>query len=147
MTCVFLFADGEYMLVVLLFQVYRVLRYCKYMLWLLSCRRLFWQKLINLLKSCIWLQIFFVMRKKYNQVSFLHVFHHSIMPISWWFGVKFVPGLSVYLESCLDTSYYTAIQQICACSRNDKCPMSYSYNICASIYTYLLQIGDFNNTL
>nr|WRW12622.1 elongation of very long chain fatty acids protein 1/7 [Namalycastis rhodochorde] len=36
--------------------------------------------------------IFFVMRKKYNQVSFLHVFHHSIMPISWWFGVKFVPG-------------------------------------------------------
>lgn len=36
--------------------------------------------------------IFFIMRKKYNQVSFLHVFHHGIMPISWWFGVKFVPG-------------------------------------------------------
>nr|WNR62021.1 elongation of very long chain fatty acids protein elovl-like [Platynereis dumerilii] len=36
--------------------------------------------------------IFFVLRKKYNQVSFLHVFHHGIMPISWWFGVKFVPG-------------------------------------------------------
>lgn len=36
--------------------------------------------------------VFFVLRKKYNQVSFLHVFHHSIMPVSWWFGVKFVPG-------------------------------------------------------
>jgi elongation of very long chain fatty acids protein 7 len=36
--------------------------------------------------------IFFVLRKKFNQVSFLHVFHHGIMPVSWWFGVKFVPG-------------------------------------------------------
>ena len=37
-------------------------------------------------------QVFFILRKKFNQVSFLHVFHHGIMPISWWFGVKFVPG-------------------------------------------------------
>lgn len=36
--------------------------------------------------------IFFVLRKKYSQVTFLHVFHHGIMPISWWFGVRFVPG-------------------------------------------------------
>jgi elongation of very long chain fatty acids protein 7 len=36
--------------------------------------------------------IFFVLRKKYSQVTFLHVFHHGIMPVSWWFGVKFVPG-------------------------------------------------------
>lgn len=36
--------------------------------------------------------IFFIMRKKFNQVSFLHVFHHAVMPVSWWFGVKFVPG-------------------------------------------------------
>jgi len=35
---------------------------------------------------------FFILRKKYTHVSFLHVFHHGIMPISWWFGVKFVPG-------------------------------------------------------
>ena len=25
--------------------------------------------------------VFFVMRKKWNQVSFLHVYHHAIMPI------------------------------------------------------------------
>ncbi|XP_064606884.1 very long chain fatty acid elongase 7-like [Liolophura sinensis] len=36
--------------------------------------------------------LFFVLRKKFSQVSFLHVFHHGIMPISWWFGVKFAPG-------------------------------------------------------
>ncbi|CAH0384216.1 unnamed protein product [Bemisia tabaci] len=35
---------------------------------------------------------FFIMRKKYNQVSTLHVIHHGIMPMSVWFGVKFTPG-------------------------------------------------------
>jgi elongation of very long chain fatty acids protein 7 len=55
---------------------------------------------------------FFVMRKRYDQVSTLHVIHHGIMPVSgqksitikclsiltnislltvWW-GVKFYPG-------------------------------------------------------
>jgi len=45
---------------------------------------------------CVNLQIFFILRKKYSQVSCLHVYHHGIMPVSWWFGVKFVPG-----ELCL----------------------------------------------
>ena len=36
--------------------------------------------------------LFFILRKKNNQITFLHVFHHGIMPVSWWFGVKFVPG-------------------------------------------------------
>lgn len=36
--------------------------------------------------------IFFVMRKKYNHVSTLHVIHHGVMPMSVWFGVKFTPG-------------------------------------------------------
>lgn len=35
---------------------------------------------------------FFVMRKKYDQVSTLHVIHHGIMPMSVWFGVRFTPG-------------------------------------------------------
>ena len=37
-------------------------------------------------------QIFFVLRKKYEHVSALHVVHHGIMPMSVWFGVKFTPG-------------------------------------------------------
>ncbi|XP_054719824.1 elongation of very long chain fatty acids protein 7-like [Uloborus diversus] len=36
--------------------------------------------------------IFFVLRKKDNQISALHVIHHSIVPFSLWFGVKFAPG-------------------------------------------------------
>ncbi|KAG8191203.1 hypothetical protein JTE90_011886 [Oedothorax gibbosus] len=36
--------------------------------------------------------IFFVMRKKFRQVSTLHVVHHGIMPMSVWLGLKFTPG-------------------------------------------------------
>lgn len=35
---------------------------------------------------------FFVLRKRYDQVSTLHVIHHGIMPVSVWWGVKFTPG-------------------------------------------------------
>lgn len=35
---------------------------------------------------------FFILRKKNDQVSKLHVIHHGIMPFSVWFGVKFTPG-------------------------------------------------------
>lgn len=36
--------------------------------------------------------IFFVLRKKFDQITNLHVIHHSIMPIAVWWGVKFTPG-------------------------------------------------------
>ncbi|BFZ17105.1 hypothetical protein BsWGS_20144 [Bradybaena similaris] len=52
-----------------------------------ACWLFYISKFIELLDT-----IFFILRKKFNQVSFLHVFHHGIMPISWWFGVKLVPG-------------------------------------------------------
>lgn len=51
------------------------------------CYFFFVSKLVELLDT-----VFFVARRKFDQVSFLHVFHHSIMPVSWWFGVKYVPG-------------------------------------------------------
>lgn len=38
------------------------------------------------------LQFFFVLRKKDEHVSLLHVVHHGIMPMSVWFGVRFTPG-------------------------------------------------------
>lgn len=34
---------------------------------------------------------FFILRKKFNQISKLHVIHHAIMPFSVWWGLKFVP--------------------------------------------------------
>ena len=35
---------------------------------------------------------FFVLRKKFGQVSFLHVFHHAIMPLYMWPSVRYMPG-------------------------------------------------------
>ncbi|XP_056115539.1 elongation of very long chain fatty acids protein 7a [Rhinichthys klamathensis goyatoka] len=52
-----------------------------------TCWLYYFSKFIEMLDT-----IFFVLRKKQNQVSFLHVFHHSIMPFTWWFGVRFSPG-------------------------------------------------------
>ncbi|XP_034945984.1 elongation of very long chain fatty acids protein AAEL008004-like [Chelonus insularis] len=36
--------------------------------------------------------LFFILRKKYQQVSTLHVIHHGVMPFSVWMGLKFAPG-------------------------------------------------------
>jgi len=36
--------------------------------------------------------IFFVLRKKFDQITNLHVIHHSIMPATVWWGVRFTPG-------------------------------------------------------
>lgn len=37
-------------------------------------------------------QIFFVLRKKDSQVSFLHLYHHSLTPLETWICVKFIAG-------------------------------------------------------
>lgn len=36
--------------------------------------------------------IFFVMRKKDSQVTFLHLYHHSLTPLETWILVKFLAG-------------------------------------------------------
>ncbi|KAK0166824.1 hypothetical protein PV327_004307 [Microctonus hyperodae] len=36
--------------------------------------------------------LFFILRKKNQQVSTLHVIHHGVMPFSVWMGLKFAPG-------------------------------------------------------
>lgn len=51
----------------------------------------YFSKIIELMDT-----VFFVLRKKNNQISFLHVYHHSTMPLLWWTGVKFVPGGESY---------------------------------------------------
>ena len=41
--------------------------------------------------------VFFILRKKNNQLTFLHVYHHSTMFGLWWIGVKYVAGGSSFL--------------------------------------------------
>ncbi|PFX31993.1 Elongation of very long chain fatty acids protein 4 [Stylophora pistillata] len=36
--------------------------------------------------------MFFLLRKKNTQVSFLHVYHHTTMVCLWWIGIKWVAG-------------------------------------------------------
>ncbi|KAM7534778.1 hypothetical protein Aperf_G00000108653 [Anoplocephala perfoliata] len=52
-----------------------------------ACWVFYISKLIELADT-----VFFVLRRKFQLITFLHVFHHAVMAASWWFGVKFVPG-------------------------------------------------------
>ncbi|CAB0035566.1 unnamed protein product [Trichogramma brassicae] len=47
----------------------------------------FFSKITELLDT-----VFFILRKKYNQVSFLHVYHHTITALFSWCYLKFLPG-------------------------------------------------------
>lgn len=50
------------------------------------------------IKIMFFFQIFFVLRKKYNQITFLHVYHHLIVAVGSYAAVKFLPGgQAVYL--------------------------------------------------
>jgi elongation of very long chain fatty acids protein 7 len=51
--------------------------------------------------------VFFVLRKKDSQVSFLHVTHHSLVPISVWIGLKFAPGGNNALFPLLNSAVHT----------------------------------------
>jgi len=47
----------------------------------------FFSKIVDLLDT-----VFFVLRKKQSQVTFLHVYHHSIMVLFTWAYLKLFPG-------------------------------------------------------
>lgn len=55
-----------------------------------------------------WLDtIFFVLRKKERQVTKLHVFHHSFVPILCWTYLKFHPGATVAFFPLVNTFVHT----------------------------------------
>lgn len=51
--------------------------------------------------------IFFVLRKKNNQVSSFHVFHHSTVPTACWFFIKFAPGGNSGIFPIINTLIHT----------------------------------------
>ncbi|XP_039452962.1 elongation of very long chain fatty acids protein 4-like [Culex pipiens pallens] len=46
---------------------------------------------------------FFILRKKENQLTFLHVYHHSTMFSFWWIGIKWVPSGSTFLPAMVNS--------------------------------------------
>ncbi|NP_001181184.1 very long chain fatty acid elongase 7 isoform X1 [Macaca nemestrina] len=69
-----------------------------------TCWLYYFSKFVELLDT-----IFFVLRKKNNQVTFLHVFHHTIMPWTWWFGVKFAAGGLGTFHALLNTAVHVVM--------------------------------------
>ena len=53
--------------------------------------------------------VFFILRKKMNQVTPLHVAHHSIMPMTSWLAFKYAPIPSAALVVALNSAVHTVM--------------------------------------
>lgn len=58
----------------------------------------FFSKIIELSDT-----VFFVLRKKNNQLTFLHVYHHSTMVLCWWLAVKYVPVGQTFFAAMINS--------------------------------------------
>ena len=61
-------------------------------LYILYFRWYYFSKMLEMLDS-----VFFIVRKRERQLTFLHIYHHSTMFCLWWIGVKYVAGGSSFL--------------------------------------------------
>ncbi|KAL4130704.1 hypothetical protein QTP88_008102 [Uroleucon formosanum] len=62
----------------------------------------FFSKVVDLLDT-----IFFVLRKKQSQVTFLHVYHHSNMVITCWAYLRFIKGEQATLPGGINAFIHT----------------------------------------
>lgn len=58
----------------------------------------FFSKLVEFLDT-----VFMVLRKKNDQITFLHVFHHVSMLNIWWFCVMLIPGGQSWFSASLNS--------------------------------------------
>nr|ALC76388.1 elongation of very long-chain fatty acid protein a [Nerita melanotragus] len=65
------------------------------------CWWFFFSKVIELLDT-----VFFILRHKWSQVTFLHVYHHCTMIINWWMGVKYVAGGQAFFTGMLNSGVH-----------------------------------------
>lgn len=68
------------------------------------CWWFFFSKIIDLMDT-----VFLVLRKKNNQLSFLHVYHHSTMIFNWWIGVKYAPGGQAFFCGMLNSLVHSVM--------------------------------------
>ncbi|XP_038048772.1 elongation of very long chain fatty acids protein 4-like isoform X1 [Patiria miniata] len=62
------------------------------------CWWYFFSKVIEVMDT-----IFFILRKKNNQLTFLHVYHHSSMMVNWYLGVKLIAGGQSFFLAMLNS--------------------------------------------
>ncbi|XP_076439832.1 very long chain fatty acid elongase 4-like [Babylonia areolata] len=62
------------------------------------CWWFFFSKVIELMDT-----VFFICRKKNEQVTFLHVYHHCSMIVNWWLGVKYIAGGQSFFPGMLNS--------------------------------------------
>lgn len=71
-----------------------------------GCHTYFILKVVDLLDT-----VFFVLRKKNNQISFLHLYHHTGMVLLAWNATKFMPGghsiFTGFINSIIHVIMYT----------------------------------------
>lgn len=63
--------------------------------------------------GCFLLQVFFLLRKRFTHITFLHVYHHSAMVLAVYIGTRFLPagqatmlGILNSMVHCLMYGYY-----------------------------------------
>ncbi|XP_075983193.1 very long chain fatty acid elongase 5-like [Anticarsia gemmatalis] len=100
------------------------------------CYGYFVMKLVDLLDT-----IFFVLRKKQNQVSFLHVYHHFGMVAVAWSIVKWVPGGHCTLLITLNCAVHTVMYTYYLLTAWDE---SYKQSIWWKKYVTQMQILQFS---
>ncbi|KAI7809317.1 hypothetical protein IRJ41_005034 [Triplophysa rosa] len=54
-------------------------------------------------ESPLAMRMFFILRKKNNQLTLLHVYHHGTMIFNWWAGVKYVAGGQSFLIGLINS--------------------------------------------
>lgn len=50
--------------------------------------------------------VFMIIRKRNNQITFLHVFHHSTMLIIWWIVMTWIPGGQAWFGPVLNSAVH-----------------------------------------
>ncbi|XP_011212978.2 elongation of very long chain fatty acids protein 4 [Bactrocera dorsalis] len=85
----------------------------KYNFWCQPCRELYSKEELRIAAAVWWFYvskllefadtIFFILRKKQTQLTFLHVYHHSTMFPLWWIAIKWVPTGSTIVPSMINS--------------------------------------------
>ncbi|XP_032380724.1 elongation of very long chain fatty acids protein 4 isoform X1 [Etheostoma spectabile] len=63
-----------------------------------ACWWFFFSKVIELSDT-----LFFILRKKNSQLTFLHIYHHGTMIFNWWAGIKYVAGGQSFFIGLVNT--------------------------------------------